>query len=183
MPARRRIIVLDRDGVINQDAEDYIKTPDEWIPLPGSLEAIGRLCAADYEVAVVTNQSGVGRGLFSSDTLERIHAKMAQSVAAFGGKLAGVYFCPHTPSDDCECRKPKPGLMRALQADLELDTLSGVPYVGDKHSDLELAAAVGARGILVRTGKGRGTASDVTDVEIFRDLAAVVDKLLGELLA
>jgi len=180
MPVSRKIIVLDRDGVINQDSDDYIKSPEEWIALPGSLEAIGKLCDAGYEVAVVTNQSGIARGLFSQATLERIHAKMVDCVAAAGGKLAGVYHCPHAPGDDCACRKPKPGLLHALQADLGLDTLSGVPFVGDKRSDIELAAAVGARSILVRTGKGEVTARDGADAEIFDDLAAVVDSLLSE---
>lgn len=183
MSAPHKIIVLDRDGVINYDSDDYIKSADEWRPLPGSVEAIARLCAAGYRVAVISNQSGIGRGLLDVAALERIHAKMVAHVAAAGGRLDGIYYCPHTPDDSCECRKPKPGLLRELVADVGLTSLEGVPFIGDKASDLELALAVGARGILVRSGKGTEAAAalgEAAEVEIYDDLAAAVDALLAQ---
>ncbi len=181
MSAHPNTVVLDRDGVINYDSDAYIKTPDEWQPIPGSLEAIGRLCAAGYRVAVVSNQSGIGRGLLSEETLDRIHAKMIAGVEAAGGRLSGIYFCPHTPDDDCGCRKPRTGLLEQLRADLELATLEGVPVIGDKLADLDLAAAAGARGLLVLTGKGVDAAPLAPiGTEIYADLAAAVDDLLRE---
>ncbi len=182
MSAPDKIVVLDRDGVINEDSDDYIKTPDEWHPLAGSLEAIGRLCSAGYRVAVISNQSGIGRGLFDITALEQIHAKMVAGVEAAGGRLAGIYYCPHRPNDHCSCRKPKVGLIRELAADLGLGSLAGVPLIGDKLSDLQLAKAVGARGILVRTGKGTQTAAalgDESELEVYCDLASAVDALLA----
>ena len=175
------IVILDRDGVINYDSDAYIKTPEEWQPIPGSLEAIARLCAAGFRVAVVSNQSGVGRGLLDLETLARIHAKMIAGVEAAGGSLAGIYFCPHTPDDDCACRKPRTGLLRRLEAELRLESLVGVPVIGDKLADLDLAAAAGARGLLVLTGKGTDTAMLAPiGTEIYADLAAAVDDLLRE---
>jgi len=174
-------IILDRDGVINHDSDAYIKTPEEWEPIAGSLAAIARLCGAGYRVAVVSNQSGIGRGLLDHEMLERIHSKMTASVEAAGGRLSGIYFCPHRPDDDCDCRKPRTGLLRQLKGDFGLRTLEGVPVVGDKLVDLRLAAAVGARGMLVLTGKGRDTAMEAPiGTEIYADLAAAVDDLLGE---
>jgi D-glycero-D-manno-heptose 1,7-bisphosphate phosphatase len=183
MSAPDKIIVLDRDGVINEDSDDYIKSADEWIPLAGSLEAIGRLCSAGYRVAVISNQSGIGRGLFDITALEQIHAKMVAEVEAAGGRLSGIYYCPHRPIDHCDCRKPKVGLIRELAADLGLASLACVPLIGDKLSDLQLARAVGARGILVRTGKGTQTAAALgadSGVEIYNDLAAAVDAVLAQ---
>jgi len=182
MSATRKLIVLDRDGVINYDSDDYIKSVDEWRPLPGSIAAIARLCAAGYRVAVISNQSGIGRGLLEVSALERIHAKMIASIVATGGHLAGIYYCPHTPDDRCACRKPKTGMLRQLAADLSVPSFEGVPIIGDKISDLELARAVGARGILVLTGKGSSTAAalrDDADAEIYKDLASAVDALLA----
>ena len=179
MSGHAKTVILDRDGVINYDSDAYIKTADEWVPIPRSPEAIARLCRAGYRVAVVSNQSGVGRGLLDLQTLEGIHAKMTTCIEAAGGRLAGIYYCPHTPAAGCDCRKPKTGLLEDLKADLELRGLEGVPMIGDKHTDLELAAAVGGRGILVLTGKGVDTARDVVDgTEIYADLAAAVDALL-----
>jgi len=175
------IVILDRDGVINYDSDAYIRTPGDWQPIPGSLEAIGRLCSAGYRVAVVSNQSGIGRGLLDCETLDRIHAKMIAAVEAAGGHLSGIYFCPHTPDDDCDCRKPRTALLRQLKADLDLPTLRGAPVIGDKLADLDLAAAVGARGLLVLTGKGTDTAMLAPiGTEIYADLAAAVDDLLRE---
>lgn len=182
MSAPHRIVVLDRDGVINYDSDDYIKSAREWQALPGSIAAISQLCAAGYRVAVISNQSGIGRGLFDVAALERIHAKMVAEIEAAGGRLDGIYYCPHTPDDDCACRKPRTGLLDELKADFGLTTLEGVPLIGDKASDLELARAVGARGILVRSGKGARAAAALeedTAVEIYDDLAAAVDALLA----
>ena len=181
MSGHSNIVILDRDGVINYDSDAYIKTPEEWQPIPGSLEAIGRLCAAGYRIGVVSNQSGVGRGLLDLETLEQIHAKMTAAVEAAGGQLSGIYFCPHTPEENCECRKPRTALLRQLKADLGLSTLKGVPVIGDKLADLDLAAAVGARGLLVLTGKGTDTAMLAPiGTEIYADLAAAADDLLRE---
>ncbi len=181
MSGHPNIVILDRDGVINFDSDAYIKTPEEWQPIPGSLDAIGRLCAAGYRVAVVSNQSGIGRGLLDREVLDRIHEKMIAGVEAAGGHLSGIYFCPHTPDEDCECRKPRTALLRRLKTDLDLATLKGVPVIGDKLADLDLAAAVGARGLLVLTGKGADTAMLAPiGTEIYADLAAATDDLLRE---
>jgi D-glycero-D-manno-heptose 1,7-bisphosphate phosphatase len=177
-----KLIILDRDGVINYDSDDYIKSPEEWSPIPGSLEAIARLTRAGYRIAVATNQSGVARGLFDRNTLLRIHDKMQRAVAAAGGKIEAIFYCPHGPEDHCDCRKPKPGLLRDVATRLHVD-LSGVPAIGDSLRDVQAARAVGARPILVRTGKGEKTAAQgegLEDVAIYADLAAVVDALLRE---
>jgi D-glycero-D-manno-heptose 1,7-bisphosphate phosphatase len=174
------MVVLDRDGVINRESADFIKTPDEWIPLPGSLDAIARLTDAGIPVIVATNQSGVGRGLFGLDALDAIHDKMRRAVEAAGGDLAGIFFCPHTPEDGCDCRKPKPGLLRQIEERFEI-SLKDNPIVGDSRRDLEAARAVGARPILVRTGNGRKTEKELGergDAEVFDDLAAFVDALI-----
>ena len=174
------MVVLDRDGVINRESEDFIKTPDEWIPLSGSLDAIARLTSAGFPVIVATNQSGVGRGLFDLAALDAIHDKMRREVEAAGGDLAGIFFCPHTPEDGCDCRKPKPGLLRQIERRFDI-SLTGSPVIGDSARDLEAAVAVGAQPILVRTGNGRRTEKELderSDVRVFDDLAAAVDALL-----
>jgi D-glycero-D-manno-heptose 1,7-bisphosphate phosphatase len=176
---QRRLVILDRDGVINRESPDFIRTPDEWLPLPGSLEAIAELSRAGFEVIVATNQSGVGRGLFTAATLDAIHRKMMDAVAAAGGRLAGIFVCPHAPAADCDCRKPRPGLLRQIEAAFGC-SLAGQPIVGDSERDLLAAQAVGARPILVRSGNGRDTESRLTDrsaVEIFDDLQAVAAAL------
>ena len=178
-----QLVVLDRDGVINADSDDYIKTPAQWQPLPGSLEAIARLTAAGRVVVVVSNQSGIGRGLFDRAALASIHAKMVACVEAVGGRLAGIYYCPHAPGEHCACRKPQPGLLHRLQRDFGLPALAGVPFVGDKPADLAAARSVDARAILVRTGKGKATEASLPEspsTEIFDDLARVADALLAE---
>jgi D-glycero-D-manno-heptose 1,7-bisphosphate phosphatase len=177
-----KLVILDRDGVINEDSDAYIKSPEEWIPLPGSPEAIARLNRAGYRVVVATNQSGIARGYFDLDTLEAIHGKMKQVVKAAGGAIDDIFFCPHGPDDNCDCRKPKPGLLRQIGAAYELE-LNGVPVIGDSLRDLQSAAAVGARGILVLTGKGNTTVRDPDldpDVPIYSSLAEAVDTLLEE---
>ena len=179
-----RLIILDRDGVINEDSDAYIKSPAEWAPIPGSLEAIARLNHEGWRVVVASNQSGIARGLFAIDTLMRIHEKMQRALAQFGGAIDAVFFCPHGPDDHCRCRKPKPGLLEDIGARLHID-LRGVPAVGDSRRDLEAARQVGALPILVRTGNGQQTIAGGTgllDVPVFDDLAGVVDALLaGEL--
>jgi D-glycero-D-manno-heptose 1,7-bisphosphate phosphatase len=181
MERARRWIVLDRDGVINEDSSEFIKSPSEWQPLPGSLEAIARLSQAGFAVAVATNQSGVGRGLYSEATLGEIHARMRAAIAEHGGTLEGIYSCLHRPDEQCECRKPKPGLLRQIEHDSGR-RLTGTPLIGDRLADLQAAEAVGARPILVRTGLGRRTLAELGTqrVEVYADLAEAVDALLEE---
>jgi D-glycero-D-manno-heptose 1,7-bisphosphate phosphatase len=179
---QRRLVVLDRDGVINRESPDFIRTPDEWVPLPGSIEAIADLTRAGFAVVVASNQSGVGRGLFTADTLAAIHARMAHTIEAAGGRLAGIFVCPHRPEDACECRKPRPGLLQQIEADFGL-TLRGQPAIGDSRRDLEAAWQVGARAILVRTGNGAQTEQGLEAgvvVEVFPDLAAAAALLIAE---
>ena len=169
-----KLVILDRDGVINYDSDQYIKSPEEWKPIPGSLAAIARLNQAGYRVVVASNQSGVGRGLFETDTLMAIHDKMLKALAQVGGRIDAIFFCPHTNGDNCECRKPKAGMYKEIAARFNAD-LAGVPAIGDSMRDLQAAAAVGAQPILVLTGKGRKTADDPelpTDTLKFPDLAA-----------
>ena len=178
-PGPRSLIVLDRDGVINRDSKSFIKSPDEWIALPGSLEAIQQLNEAGFKVIVATNQSGVGRGLFSPETLEKIHARMLKTVAAAGGYIDAIYFCPHDPEANCDCRKPKPGLLRQISQQYDR-TAAELIVVGDSLRDLEAAWAFGATAILVRTGNGRITEQHLPPnprVDIFDDLAAVANWL------
>jgi D-glycero-D-manno-heptose 1,7-bisphosphate phosphatase len=158
-------LILDRDGVINEDSDAYIKSPEEWIPIPGSLEAIAMLAERGYKIVVLTNQSGLARGLFDAETLERIHAKMIAAVEAAGGRIEAIFHCPHGPEDFCQCRKPKPGLFRAFAERYGVN-LAGVPAVGDSFRDLEAARAVGAMPILVETGKGRRTLARHPDLDI-----------------
>jgi len=177
-----KLIILDRDGVINEDSDDYIKSPDEWVPVPGSLEAIARLTRAGYRIAVATNQSGLARGLFDSDTLQRIHDKLRAAVTAAGGHIAAIFFCPHGPDDGCDCRKPQPGLLRDIAAHFNVD-LEDVPAIGDSLRDIQAAQAVGARPILVRTGKGERAIKQgegLTGVPVYADLTAAVDALLHD---
>jgi len=181
-----RLIILERDGVINEDSDVYIKSPAEWVPISGSLEAIAKLNHEGWRVVVATNQSGIARGLFDIDALMRIHEKMQRALAQLGGAIDAVFFCPHGPDDHCRCRKPKPGLLEDIGARLHID-LRGVPAVGDSRRDLEAALQVGALPILVRTGKGQQTIAKGTgllDAPVFDDLAGFVDALLaGELAA
>ncbi len=178
-----KLAILDRDGVINLDSADYIKSAEEWLPLPGSIEAMARLSRAGYTVVVATNQSGLGRGFFDLDDLEAMHAKMANLVEAAGGTVDGIFYCPHTPEDNCRCRKPAPGLLDAIAESFEID-LNGVPVVGDSLRDLKAGLARGCRPLLVRTGKGQTTAKQLAeseqfrDIPVFPDLAAAVDFLL-----
>ena len=174
-----KLIILDRDGVINKDSDLYIKSPEEWIPLPGSLEAIARLNQWGYRVVVATNQSGIGRGLFGMDTINAIHDKMIKAASHVGGSIDAIFFCPHTNADNCGCRKPQPGMFKEIAARYNID-LTGVPAVGDSLRDLQAAASVGAQPLLVLTGKGKKTKLDPAlpkDTRVFADLAAAVKHL------
>ncbi len=176
-----KLIILDRDGVINFGSDQFIKSPDEWKPIPGSLEAIGRLTREGWRVVVATNQSGLARGLFEMATLAAIHAKMHKAAAQAGGRIEAVFFCPHAAEMACACRKPRPGLLQEISARYGSD-LKGVPTVGDSLRDLQAAASVGAWPLLVRTGKGEKTLTAggfPANTPVFDDLAAAVEHLLA----
>jgi len=169
-----KLVVLDRDGVINLDSDQYIKSPDEWKPIAGSLEAIARFTQAGFRVVVATNQSGMGRGLFDMATLNAMHEKMHKAVSELGGRIDAVFFCPHAQDAGCACRKPKPGMLLEIAERFNI-SLAGVPAIGDSLRDLQAASAAGARPILVLTGKGEQTlkAGGLPEgTEIHPDLAA-----------
>jgi D-glycero-D-manno-heptose 1,7-bisphosphate phosphatase len=175
-----KLIILDRDGVINFDSDQFIKSPDEWKPLPGSLEAIARLTQVGYRVVVATNQSGVGRGLFDMHMLNAIHEKMHKACAQAGGRIDAVFFCPHAADDGCECRKPKSGMIAEIAERYGSD-LSDVSSVGDSLRDLEAAVRLGAKPVLVLTGKGKKTHAKgglPLGTDVYPDLAAFVTTLM-----
>ncbi len=147
-----KLVIMDRDGTINEDRDDFVKTADEWIALPGALEAIAKLNHAGWHVVVASNQSGLGRGLFDVAALNAMHSKMFKQLAMLGGRIDAVFYCPHTPDENCACRKPQPGLYRQIAERYGLD-LANVPVVADSARDLQAAIAVGAQPHLVRTGK------------------------------
>lgn len=161
----QRYILLDRDGVINHDSDLFIKSPEEWQPIDGSLEAIALLNRHNFKVAVISNQSGLARGLFDQAMLDKIHAKMQQMTEQKGGKIDAIYFCPHGPDDRCDCRKPKPGMLEVFAREYHAD-LQTVALVGDSIVDIQAAQAAGAKPILVKTGKGRKTLADHPDLNI-----------------
>lgn len=179
----RRLVILDRDGVINHDSDDYIKTPAEWQPIDGSIEAIARLSQAGFTVAVATNQSGVGRKLIDKPCLDAMHDKLRSLVRASGGDLGRIACCPHHPDDRCDCRKPAPGLLLKLSREYGVP-LDGVPVIGDSARDLEAAHAVNARPILVLTGGGEQTAASLKErgdkVETYANLGDAADALIAE---
>ena len=175
-----KLIILDRDGVINYDSDAFIKSPDEWIPIPGSLEAIARLNQAGYRVVVSTNQSGIARGLFNMQALNAIHQKMHACAQAVGADIDAIFFCPHAADDNCDCRKPKPGMLHTVAQRLDL-SLKGVPTVGDSLRDLQAGFVSGCEPYLVLTGKGEKTRDKgglPPGTTIYQNLAAVVDHLL-----
>ena len=182
-----KLIILDRDGTINEDRDDFVKTPDEWVPIPGALEAIARLNQAGWHTVVATNQSGLGRGTFDMATLNAMHVKMNQMLAKQGGRIDAVFFCPHAPEDGCSCRKPLPGLFEQIGERFGVP-LRDVPVVGDSLRDLQAGAAVGCQPHFVRTGKGgrlgdaavEALCAQVPGTRVHADLAAFAEHLIRE---
>lgn len=178
-----RLIILDRDGVINEDSDAYIKSPDEWRAIPGSLEAIAQLCKHQYHIAIATNQSGLGRGYFNMQTLKAIHEKMLKQLQTHAGHIDFIAFCPHIPEDDCNCRKPKPGLFHQIEKHFS-QPLTHVPVIGDSLGDCQAANSVGATPILVKTGKGQRTLTNnpnlAKEIKVYDDLSSAVTYLLQQ---
>jgi D-glycero-D-manno-heptose 1,7-bisphosphate phosphatase len=177
-----KLVILDRDGVINHDSDHYIKSPEEWTPLPGSLNAVAMLNQNGWRVAVATNQSGIARGLFDMHALNAMHTKMHRALAAVGGRVDAVFFCPHLPEDECDCRKPKPGLLLRMAERFGVP-ISEVPMIGDSYRDLQAGAAAGCPTMLVRTGKGAATVErgDLpAGTLVFDDLAAAARHLVAQ---
>ena len=174
-----KLVILDRDGVINYDSANFIKNPEEWKPIAGSLEAIARLNQAGYRVVVATNQSGIGRGLFDMTALNAIHDRMHKALTPYGGRIDAVFFCPHAQDLDCACRKPKTGMLQEIAQRFNVN-LAEVPCIGDSLRDLEAAHAAGARPILVLTGKGKKTRDAgglPVNTLIYADLATAAQAL------
>lgn len=180
-----KLVILDRDGTINQDRDDYVKSADEWVPLPGALDAIARLNHAGWHVVVASNQSGLGRGLFDVAALNAMHTKMHKLLAAAGGRIDAVFYCPHSPEETCNCRKPLPGLYEQIGERYGM-SLHGVPTVGDSLRDLQAGAAAGCAVHLVHTGKGEKFKDQSLPAEFpqgslaHADLAAFADWLLAQ---
>lgn len=180
-----KLVVLDRDGTINEDRDDYVKSAEEWVPLPGALEAIARLNHAGWHVVIASNQSGLGRGLFDMAALNAMHAKLNQLLARQGGRIDAVFFCPHAPDEQCDCRKPLPGLFEQIRERYGVD-MSEVPVVGDTARDLQAGMAVGCEPHLVCTGKAAGLddaelehlLAGLPGTQVHADIAAFVDFLL-----
>ncbi len=180
-----KLVILDRDGTINADSNEYIKSPDEWMPLPGALEAIARLNHAGWHVVIASNQSGLGRGLFDVASLNAMHTKMHKLLAAVGGRIDAVFYCPHTPDDGCHCRKPASGLFEQIGERYGID-LKGVPVVGDANRDIVAGAVAGCEPHLVLTGNGgvyRGQDLPSTfpaHTRVHEDLGAFADWLVAK---
>ena len=178
----KKYILLDRDGVINQDSDDFIKSPEEFLPLEKSLEAIALLNQNGYNVVVITNQSGIARGYFSKKTLNSIHAKMRDEAAKVGGSIEAVYFCPHQASDECKCRKPKAGLLKQFASDYDVD-LADVYFIGDSLRDIQAAQNAKAIPVLVKTGNGAKTLQEnpqlLTSLLIFENLYDAAKSLIN----
>ena len=179
-----KLVILDRDGVINQDSDEYIKSPEEWIPVPGSLEAISLLKKHGYTIAVATNQSGIARGYYSDKTLHKMHEKMDALLQPLNGKVDAIFYCPHGPDDNCSCRKPRPGLYHQI-AEKFNTPLKGITVIGDSFRDLEAALAVDAKPVLVRTGKGEKTIAkhqkdlEINNIPVFDDLKDAITHLIS----
>lgn len=181
------LLILDRDGVINQDSDDYIRSLADWRPIPGSIEAVAALSRGGYRIAIASNQSGLARGYFTQDQLEEIHAGLRAAVAALDGHIAGIFYCPHHPDEHCNCRKPATGLLEAIERELG-EPVAGAWFVGDSMKDLVAATAAGCRPILVKTGKGRVTLEALrsgaaplaapADIPVYEDLAAASRAIL-----
>ena len=180
-----KLVVLDRDGVINEDSDAYIKSIEEFIPLPGSIAAIARLCKAGYTITIATNQSGIARGFFGIDTLNAMHERLRALVVQQGGAIDSIFYCPHGPDDHCDCRKPKPGMLKKILAEYA-ESAEAIIAIGDSKRDLQAAKAVGMQPILVRTGKGMKTVEQIKadpqlqDTPIYDDLAQAVDAILAK---
>ncbi len=176
-----KIVILDRDGVINFDSDDHIKSPEEWVPIPQSLQAIAKLNQAGFTVFITSNQSGIARGLFNLSTLEKTHQKMHDALLKEGGKVDKIYFCPHGPDDHCSCRKPLPGMLKQLESDYGIQ-LKSAYVVGDSFRDIEAGLSVGAKTILVKTGNGEKTllkhADELKNTVITDNLMAAVEYIL-----
>jgi D-glycero-D-manno-heptose 1,7-bisphosphate phosphatase len=176
----KKLIILDRDGVINYDSEHYIKTPDEWHAIPGSLDAIAKLNRAGYHVVVATNQSGVARGFYDIPMLHRIHEKLTSELASYGGVIDEIFFCPHHPDEHCACRKPALGMFHQIQDKYGMD-LSKVYFIGDSYSDMQVAERLPCKPILVLTSKGEKTLKnhpELLAIPHFVDLATAVNYIL-----
>jgi D-glycero-D-manno-heptose 1,7-bisphosphate phosphatase len=183
-----KLIILDRDGVINQDSDDYVKSLEEWIPLEGSCEAIADLSKAGYTIAVATNQSGLARGFFTLDDLETMHGRMNALVEEAGGEIATIKYCPHGPDDACDCRKPLPGLINQIEAELGISA-NGAYFIGDSLRDLQAGLSKGCKPVLVMTGKGEKTLlkmlttevdTQIKQAPVYTDLAHFARKLLAK---
>ena len=178
-----KLVILDRDGVINEDSDAYIKSVDEWIPIDGSIEAIASLSKAGYTILIATNQSGIGRKIFDEIALSAMHLKLCGLVEDSGGTVDGIFYCPHLPTDHCECRKPGVGLLRQMEAEFSCK-LAGASFVGDALKDVEAALAFGCKPLLVRTGKGLETermlqSLDFEEVPVFDTLASAARQILS----
>jgi D-glycero-D-manno-heptose 1,7-bisphosphate phosphatase len=178
----KHLVLLDRDGVINEDSDAYIKSADEWLPVPGSLETIAKLNQHNIAIVVITNQSGIGRGLFSEQTLMAIHDKMNKSLELMGARVDDIFYCPHSPEQNCACRKPKSGLLDALEKKYAL-SVKDVPFIGDTDKDLALARSKGCLPVLVKTGKGEAYFNlhkdALADCLVFDNLQQAGDYLLN----
>jgi len=178
-----KLIILDRDGVINEDSDEYIKSPEEWHAIPGSLEAIAKLNKAGIKVVIASNQSGIARGFFTEDTLEKIHQKMQAELAKLEGHIDDIFYCPHHPDDNCECRKPKPKMLLDILHKYKI-AAQNVLVVGDKLTDIQSAKKIGCDVALVKTGRGLQTIEnhydELNDVRVFDDLAAMVSTICNQ---
>ena len=180
-PENKRLIILDRDGVINQQLEGYISRPEDWQPIDGSIEAIVDLYRRGYRFAIATNQAGIGRGVMTVDDLLAVHKKMLLILAVYRVQIEAVFFCPHTPEDGCKCRKPETGLLESIAKRLDV-RLSDTLFIGDSMRDVQAALAVGAKPMMVRTGRGAVESEQAPEgVPIYDDLSAVADAILGPL--
>lgn len=177
------LVILDRDGVINKESTEFIKSPEEWIPIPGSLAAIAKLNAARHTVVVATNQSGIARGLYSLEMLNKIHQKMQNELAKVGGHIDAIFFCPHGPDDNCECRKPKPGLFKQIAEHYQTNFQDAIA-VGDSLRDMQAAQAVNCWVVLVETGNGKQTLLENPNlsqaIPVYADLAAFTRKMISD---
>jgi len=175
-----RLVVLDRDGVINCDSDFFIRSAEEWVAIEGSVEGIALLSKHGFTVAVASNQSGLARGHFDLAALEGIHRKMCAEVRAAGGQIDRIVYCPHGPGEGCDCRKPAPGLLQQLGEHYGV-SMAGVPFIGDAERDLDAARAIGARPVLVRTGKGGVTETSLVEgIEVYDNLLHAAHALVAE---